>query len=147
MQLPVLNCEQKSLVVTADIDNILTSEQNNITKIINNRNLLFFEEEVNKLDHWVDDLKYGLEQSIKDIDLQIKDIRRQAKIAPTLEEKLSWQKQQNELERARNKQRRELFDKQDEVDERREKLIEKLENKLNQSNQTKDLFVIRWNLT
>jgi superfamily II DNA/RNA helicase len=146
MQLPVLNCEQKSLVVTTDIDNMLISEQNNITKIINNRNLLFFEEEVNKLDHWVDDLKYGLEQSIKDIDLQIKDIRRQAKIAPTLEEKLSWQKQQNELERARNKQRRELFDRQDEVDERREKLIEKLESKLNQTNQTEELFVISWSL-
>jgi hypothetical protein len=146
MQLPVLNCEQKSLVVTADIDNILTSEQNNITKVINNRNLLFFEEEVNKLDHWVDDLKYGLEQSIKDIDLQIKDIRRQAKIAPTLEEKLSWQKQQNELERARNKQRRELFDRQDEVDERREQLIATLESKLNQTNQTEELFVISWSL-
>jgi hypothetical protein len=141
-----LNCEQKSLVVTTDIDNMLVSEQNNITKVINNRNLLFFEEEVNKLDHWVDDLKYGLEQSIKDIDLQIKDIRRQAKIAPTLEEKLSWQKQQNELERARNKQRRELFDRQDEVDERREQLIATLESKLNQTNQTEELFVISWSL-
>lgn len=147
MQLPVLNCESEDVATTADIDNTLVSEQHNIIKVINNRNLLFFEDEVSKLDHWADDLKLGLEQSIKDIDLQIKEVRRNAKIAPTLEEKLAWQKQQNELERTRNKQRRELFDRQDEVDERREKLIEKLESKLNQSNQTEDLFVIRWNLT
>ena len=147
MQLPVLNCEPEDVTATADIDNTLVSEQHNIIKVINNRNLLFFEDEVSKLDHWADDLKLGLEQSIKDIDLQIKEVRRNAKIAPTLEEKLAWQKQQNELERTRNKQRRELFDRQDEVDERREKLIEKLESKLNQSNQTEDLFVIRWHLT
>jgi hypothetical protein len=69
------------------------------------------------------DLKFGLEQSIKDIDQQIKEIIRNAKIAPTLAEKLSWPKQQQELERARNKQRKELFYRQDEVDERRETLI------------------------
>ena len=99
-----------------------------------------------QLDHWADDLKFGLEHGIKDIDQRIKDVRRQAKIAPTLEEKLSWQKQQHELEYARNKQRKELFDRQDEVDERREDLIEKLESKLNQKLYAEDLFTIAWSL-
>ena len=73
-------------------------------------------------------------------------MRRQAKIAPTLEEKLSWQKNQRDLERARNKQRKELFDRQDEVDERREALIEQLESKLNQKLESEDLFTIHWSL-
>ena len=89
---------------------------------------------MNKLDAWADDLKEGLEASIKELDKQIKEVRREAKIVVTLEEKLALQKQQKNLESQRNKSRRELFDKQDEVDGRREELIESLEGKLNKNN-------------
>ena len=89
-------------------------------------------------------MKFELEQSIKDTDQQIKEVRRNAKIAPTLEEKLSFQKQQHELERTRNKQRKELFDRQDEIDERRETLIGQLESKLNQNMAIEDLFILSW---
>jgi hypothetical protein len=146
MRLPASQCQQQSVVSTSRIEDALSAAQNDIVKMVNSRNLTLFEEEVNKLDHWADDLKFGLEQSIKDIDQQIKEVRRNAKIAPTLAEKLSWQKQQQELERARNKQRKELFDRQDEVDERREALIGQLESKLNQKTAVEDLFTISWRL-
>jgi hypothetical protein len=124
----------------------ISAAQNDIIKMVSNRNLTFFEEEVNKLGHWADDLKLGLEQNIKDIDQQIKEVRRSAKIAPTLVEKLAWQKQQQELDRARNKQRKELFDRLNEVDERQEALIEELESKLNQTLHAEDLFTIGWSV-
>ena len=107
---------------------------------------MFFEDEVNKLDLWADDLKYGLEQSIKDIDQQIKEVRRNAKIAPTLEEKLNYQKKQRELERDRSQLRKELFDRQDKIDERREALIGQLESKLNQKTEADDLYMIKWTI-
>ncbi len=146
MQLPAKACQQQNVIANPQIESALTTAQNDIIKMVNNRNLTFFEEEVNKLDHWVDDLKFGLEQSIKETDQQIKEVRRMAKIAPTLAEKLSLQKQQQELERIRNKQRKELFDRQDEIDERREVLIGQLESKLNQKLESEDLFTIRWRL-
>lgn len=92
---------------------------------------------MNKLDHWADDLNFGLEQSIKEIDQQIKEVRRNAKIAPR------WQKSYHGKS---NKQRKELVDRQYEVDERRETLIEQLESKLNQKTEVEDLFIIRWRL-
>ena len=146
MQLPATQCQEQSVLPSTQIENALTTARNDIIKLVNSRNLVFFDDEVNKLDHWADDLKFGLELSIKDIDQQIKEVRRNAKIAPTLAEKLSWQKQQQELERARNKQRKELFDRQDEIDERREVLIGQLESKLNQKTEVEDLFTIRWSL-
>jgi len=146
MQLPASKCQEQSVLPSTQIENALTTARNDIIKLVNSRNLVFFDDEVNKLDHWADDLKFGLELSIKDIDQQIKEVRRNAKIAPTLAEKLSWQKQQQELERARNKQRKELFDRQDEIDERREVLIGQLESKLNQKTEVEDLFTIRWSL-
>jgi hypothetical protein len=124
----------------------LKGEREQVEKSVNDRNLSFFEDEVDKLDGWADDLKSGLEQTIKELDKEIKLVRRDAKIASTLEEKLGFQKQQRKLESQRNKNRRDLFDKQDEVDERRESLIEKLENKLNKITTTENLFSITWSV-
>jgi len=67
--------------------------RNHIQREISERNARFFEDEANKLDGWADDLKIGLEREIKDLDRQIKEARRTASAALTLEEKLLGQKQ------------------------------------------------------
>ncbi len=113
---------------------------------INERNLGYFEQEVQKLDAWADDLKLGLEQEIKEIDREIKEVRRTAATSPTLEEKLSWQKNQRELESKRSKLRRELFARQDEVEAQRNDLINQLEEQLQQQVEERTLFTIEWEL-
>jgi ERCC4-related helicase len=113
---------------------------------INQRNLGYFEQEVQKLDAWADDLKLGLEQQIKEIDREIKEVRRTAATSPTLEEKLSWQKKQRELEGKRSKLRRELFARQDEVEAQRNDLISQLEVQLQQQVEERTLFTIEWEL-
>lgn len=110
------------------------------------RNLDYFEQEVQKLDDWMDDLKHGLEQDIKETDREIKEARRTAATAATLEEKLAWQKKQRELENKRSKQRRELFDKQDEIENQRNRLIEDLEDQLKQQVDEEELFFIEWEM-
>ena len=113
---------------------------------INQRNLSYFEQEVEKLDAWADDLKLGLEQEIKEIDRKIKEVRRTAAASPTLEEKLHWQKQQRELEGKRSKLRRELFARQDEIEVQRNELIGQLEGQLEQRVEEQTLFSIEWML-
>lgn len=114
---------------------------------VNKRNLGYFEQEVQKLDSWADDLKLGLEQEIKEIDREIKEVRRTAATSPTLEEKLSWQKKQRELEGKRSKLRRELFARQDEVEAQRNDLISQLEVQLQQQVEERTLFTVEWELT
>jgi len=113
----------------------------------NQRNLGYFEQEVQKLDAWADDLKLGLEQQIKEIDREIKEMRRTATTSPTLEEKLSWQKKQRELEAKRSKLRRELFARQDEIEAQRDDLINQLEAQLQQRVEERTLFTVEWELT
>lgn len=113
---------------------------------VNERNLGYFEQEVQKLDAWADDLKLGLEQEIKEIDREIKEVRRTAATSPTLEEKLSWQKKQRELEGKRSKLRRELFARQDEVEAQRNDLIGQLEVQLQQQVEERTLFTVEWEL-
>ena len=65
---------------------------------INQRNLGYFEQEVQKLDAWADAPKLCLDQ-------QIKEVRHTVALSPTLEEKLLWQKKEGR----RTKLRRKLF--------------------------------------
>ena len=120
--------------------------QTEIQRTISERNAQFFEAETDKLEGWADDLKLGLEREIKEIDRQIKEARRAAKVALTLEEKLTGQKQIKSLESQRNEKRRSLFDAQDKVDKQREELIGKIEGKLFQQVSLSCLFTIRWTM-
>ncbi|MGH9428584.1 MAG: helicase-related protein, partial [Terriglobia bacterium] len=118
--------------------------QDTIRRQISKRNAEFFEIEADKLDSWADDLKVGLEREIKEFDRQIKEVRRAAVAALTLEEKLVGQKQIKAIEAERGKRRRALFDAQDEIDRRREQLITEIEGKLQQQVSSQQLFAIRW---
>jgi hypothetical protein len=129
-----------------DLDARLQRDAKQIQRSISERNARFFEAEADKLDGWADDVKVGLEREIKDIDRQIKETRRAAIAAVTLEEKLAGQKQLKSLETLRNSRRRNLFEAQDEIDNQRTALISQIESKLLQKTDLKALFTIRWHL-
>ena len=136
----------KDVTVNEQLGAQLEQARQNISRDVNARNLQFFEQEINKLDAWADDLKEAMEHAIKDLDIEIRRVRREAKIAPTLDEKLAFQKEQRALEKERTRQRRALYDEQDAVDERRESMIEELENQLGQETEVKELFKIHWSV-
>ena len=102
------------------------------------QDLAHIDQEAQKLDDWADDLKQNLEQAIKETDREIKEVRRTAASAVTLDEKLHWQKKKQELENKRRRQCRELFDRQDEIDAQRNILIAQLEQKVKEE----ELFII-----
>jgi len=85
-------------------------------------------------------------QEIKELDRQIKEARRTATAALTLEDKLAGQKQVKALEQQRNAKRRALFDAQDEIDRQRDRLIAEIEGKLQQRTSLIELFKARWKL-
>jgi adenine-specific DNA-methyltransferase len=130
----------------AILEDAARQRQSVIQKEISARNARFFEAEAEKLDGWADDLKVGLEREIKELDQQIKEARRAATAAFTLEEKLAGQKQIKVLESQRNQKRRSLFDAQDDVDRQREALIAQIEGKLRQRETVLPLFLICWSL-
>jgi superfamily II DNA or RNA helicase len=132
--------------VESQLRNITQTRQQEISRTISDRNAQFFEAEAEKLDGWADDLKVGLEREIKELDRQIKEARRAATAALTLEEKLAGQKQIKVFEAQRNEKRRSLFDAQDRVDKQRDELIAQIESKLTQQVSTQHLFTVRWSI-
>jgi adenine-specific DNA-methyltransferase len=143
---PARFVSERPSIDTPQLEEILRQRQAAIQQNISQRNAAFFEAEAEKLDGWADDLKVGLEREIKEFDRQIKEARRAATAALTLEEKLAGQKQVKALESQRNTKRRALFDAQDDIDRRREDLIREIEGKLQQRVSQRSLFSIRWKL-
>jgi F0F1-type ATP synthase membrane subunit b/b' len=99
---------------------------------------------MDKLEKWADDLKSGLEYELKELDREIKYLKTESKKILKLDEKLKAQKDIKELEKKRNTKRRTLFEAQDEIDSRKEGLIESVEARLKQLISKSELFSIRW---
>lgn len=128
------------------LDTLATDRRQDIEKVVASRNSTWFEAEAEKLEGWADDKKLSLEREIKDIDKLIKEVRRAATAAGTLEEKLAQQKKIRTLEAQRSERRKALFAAQDEVDQQRQTLIDSIEAKLKQKNALDPMFLIRWRL-
>ena len=132
--------------VISQLEKLADHAEAKAKNLISERNARFFEIEVDKLERWADDLKLALEREIKDLDIQLKEARRSATVALTLEDKLAGQKQVKSIELLRNEKRRYLFEAQDQVDKRREDLINQIEGKLIQKINKQYEFTIRWRL-
>jgi len=117
---------------------------NNVAEEITERNSEFFDAEVDKLDKWAEDMKKALELDLKKLDIDIKVSKTNAKKILHLEEKLKIQKEIKELEKKRNEMRKRLFESQDEVDVKKEQLLERVEAQLKQRSNLTTLFTIRW---
>ncbi len=59
---------------------------------------------------------------------------------------MTAQRQVRDLEKQRNRKRRELYDEQDRIEAQRDELIGKIERQLVMTHEVVELFVIRWML-
>lgn len=134
-------------VPVAALETQLKTLQDQVLQDIGLRNNRWLDQEVSKLDRWTEDLKLGLEQEIKDLDQQIREIKRASAAAATLADKLVHQRALKALQATRNQKRKDLFVAQDEVESRREALIADIEARMTKGQQENKLFRIRWILT
>ena len=110
------------------------------------RNTQFFEIELEKLDLWGEDRRNSLKVTLKDLDAEIKEIKKQARTAPNLPEKLKLEKERKRLEAERDTAWREYDGAAKEIEINKDKLIEQVEKGLQQHISEEILFTIKWEL-
>ena len=128
------------------LKNNLDSSQLQILDEIGQRNASYFETELEKLDFWGEDKRNSLKVTLKDLDQEIKETKKQARLAPNLPDKLKLEKHRKKLENERDTAWREYDGAAKEIERSKDRLIEKIEEKLKQQIKKTDLFLFKWNL-
>jgi superfamily II DNA or RNA helicase len=111
------------------------------------RNGGWFETEMDKLDLWAEDRRTSLKTALAELDDALKEVRREARFAPTLPDKLERQRAVRELEGKRDEAWREYDEAMREIDREKDALLDEIAHRLEQTVEHEPLFSLRWTLT
>lgn len=109
-------------------------------------NQRLFTEERDKLEKWADDKLMASEEQLRNTKARIAQLKRDARQAATLQEQSEIQQELSALERQQRKQRQDIFAVEDEIIERRDALIQALQERLKQTTDEEHLFTVRWSV-
>jgi len=91
-------------------------------------------------------MKLSLEREIKDLDAEIRLRKAEARKLSDLESKVKERRNVKELEKQRDEKRRHLFEAQDQIEGKKDLLLEDVEARMKQQVSQNILFSIRWEL-
>ncbi|UGS22077.1 SNF2-related protein [Flavobacterium cyclinae] len=128
------------------LENTFDKNKATILRQIENRNATFFDEELEKLDKWSDDKRNSLKVTLKELEEEIKDLKRISRLSQSLPEKLSMRKKLKDKEQKRDEAWRQYEIEGRKIEEEKDKIIDIVEAKLQQKIELKLLFKINWEL-
>jgi len=149
----LFNCSGQARAVQAIPDSAkerLMRDQERHTKATLAKNLeennRHFSEARDQLDKWAEDMEMAAQKELDDTKRQIRDLQRRSRQAPTIEEQHSLQEEIAKLERKKRTLRERIFDIEDEIAEKRDRLVESLEKRMQQKTTVTPVFTIRWSV-
>jgi superfamily II DNA or RNA helicase len=137
--------------VPSDVETHLTSALRSQKQLIldaaSTRNGSWFDAEMEKLDHWAEDRRASLKSELADLDANLKEAKKAARLAGSLPEKLEKQRLVRNLETKREEAWRSYDQSSREVDRQKDSLLDEISNRLEQHMNETRLFAIRWKLS
>ena len=109
----------------------------------NNRH---FSEACTQLDKWAEDMEIAAQKELDDTKRQIREMQRQSRQAPTVDEQHNFQEEIAKLEKKKRLLRARIFDVEDAIAEKRDRLVEALEKRMQQKTTVTPVFTIRWSV-
>lgn len=106
----------------------------------------FLNEEEERLDAWRDDAKVSFDQQIKALSKEANEKKKLARASASLEAKLELQREAKQIQRQVDDLQHRLYTRLREIDEERERMLDKIADQLNLTPVLSTLFTIRWSL-
>ncbi|HLE18440.1 MAG TPA: hypothetical protein VI728_09165, partial [Syntrophales bacterium] len=106
----------------------------------------WFEEEIEKLNFWADDKRKGLKAELKDFDDEIAFLKKEARLAANLPDKLTIQKKLRGLAKKRDAAWKQYDEAAKVIEQQKDLLLDTVEERLRQTVEEKTLFTIRWKI-
>ncbi|MBC7412681.1 MAG: DEAD/DEAH box helicase [Bacteroidia bacterium] len=111
-----------------------------------NRNSVFFDDEVGKLEKWAEDVRDSIKFEIKELDKEIKTRKTEARKILHLEQKVKEQRIIKDLEKKLAEKRFNQYQNEDDIEKRKDNLLDEIEQRLKQQTTKSDLFTVKWSL-
>ncbi|WP_130803724.1 SNF2-related protein [Acinetobacter ihumii] len=104
----------------------------------------FFKKERDKLEQWAEDSLLAVEKMLEDTKLKISSLKRESRRAPDIETEKRLQEEIQKAEKEKRRMRQQIFDVEDEIADKREAMIDALEQRLHRSSKAENLFIVQW---
>jgi len=106
----------------------------------------WFDEEIDKLNNWAEDKRRGLKFELKEYDEQVNELKKAARLAGNLPEKLMAQKKIRDLDAKRNAAWKEYDEAARVIEEQKDNLLDSVEARLAQTIEDQTIFTIAWSI-
>ena len=117
-----------------------------LTADIEERNKALLDDEIQHIEKWAEDQQLSLEKELNDIKAKIKEKKRILNRSENAQQTLALEKELNILQRQQKRKRADIFDLEDESEEKRDGMIGKVKAFIQQHITETPLFVVHWKL-
>lgn len=140
------NLTTKNTKVTKALKDEVEQRKQKILSDIATRQALWFDDEIDKLNNWAEDKRRGLKAELKDFDDEITLLKKEARLALNLPEKLAGQKKIRDLDAKRNTAWKEYDEAAKVIEQQKDSLLDSVEERLKQTIEEKTIFTIEWRI-
>lgn len=117
-----------------------------LTADIEERNKALLDDEIQHIEAWAEDQQITLEKELNDIKSKIKEKKKLLNRSENAQQTLALEKELNTLQRQQKRKRSEIFELEDEIEEKRDGMIDKVKAFIQQHITETPLFCIHWQL-
>lgn len=144
--LPAVNIGTADLAIPSTLGDAVESERQSILEALAARQSAWFDQEMDKLDCWAEDKRAGLKADLKDLDDQIKAMKKEVRQTGNLPDKLALQRKARSLETMRDEAWRAYDEAAKEIETQKDGLLDQVEERLGQDVSDEQLFAIRFEI-
>jgi superfamily II DNA or RNA helicase len=146
LQFPATIISETAEVDSNRLKTALEGQQKAILHEIETHRAQWFDDEMEKLDHWAADKRNALKGDLKDLDDQITELKKQVRTSGNLQEKLGLQRKAKALETKRDTAWREYDEQARVIEKQKDDLLDEVEERLQQDISDEILFTVRWRM-
>ncbi len=145
-ELPAAKSGTGDLQLPASVSDFIETERKTILDDMAARQSAWFDDEMEKLDNWAEDRRAGLKADLKELDDQLKALKKEIRQTGNLPDKLALQRQARALETKRDEAWRAYDAAAKDIEVQKDGLLDQVEERLGHQVSDERLFAIRFEI-
>jgi len=144
--LPAHVADKVNIMMPDRLKKAAAKRKKSILDEIDRKQAIWFDEEIDKLNFWAEDKRKGLKSELKDYDDQITLLKKEARLAGSLPDKLAIQKKLRDIDKQRDAAWKEYDAAAKKIEHQKDELLNTVEERLKQTVSEKTVFTVGWTL-